>query len=368
VVEAAGTGRRVAECIHRFLRSEPRVKEEAGPDLPGVDKQAVLGRQEQYTASPTGCRTKLPVEERQSGFNEVELGFDEKNARQIAARCIDCGGCCECHQCIGACPADAIDFGMRDESRTLEVGSVVVSTGFDLFDPLGKVQYGFGRFPNVITAMQMDRQLSPTRPYNTVLRPSDGKMPDNIAYIMCTGSRDCQVNNPLCSRVCCMYSVKQAQLIMGALPLADVTIYFIDIRAFGKGFEEFYEQSKAMGVEFVKGKVARVEAADDGNLTLHYEDIAGGGKLATAEHDLVILSVGLLPNQDAMTLFSGGELASDAHHYVKEIDEDHSPARTSIEGVYVAGSAAAAMDIPDTILHSGAAAALAAAHVERVKR
>jgi heterodisulfide reductase subunit A len=368
VVEAIGTGTRAAECIHRFLRGKQRIPEEVGLNLPAVDKQTVLGRQDQYTPAPPGERSKLLVEERRGGFNEVELGFDEKTARENAARCIDCGGCCECHQCISACPADAIDFGMRDENQTLEVGSVVVSTGFDLFDPVGKVQYGYGRFPNVITAMQMDRLLSPTRPYNTVLRPGDGKMPDNIAYILCTGSRDCQVDNPLCSRVCCMYTIKQAQLLMGALPLADVTIYFIDVRAFGKGFEEFYQQSKAMGVEFVKGKVGRVEPADDGNLTLHYEDIAGGGKLAQTEHDLVVLSVGLLPNQDALALFAGGELASDAHHYVKEVDEDHSPARTSIEGVYVAGSAAAAMDIPDTILHSGAAAALAAAHVEKVKR
>jgi heterodisulfide reductase subunit A len=165
-----------------------------------------------------------------------------------------------------------------------------------------------------------------------------------------------------------MYTIKQAQLIMGALPVADITVYFIDIRAFGKGFEEFYQQAKAMGVEFVKGKVGRVEQGDDGNLILHYENIGGDGKVAQAEHDLVVLSVGLLPNHDAMSLFSGGDLEEDTHHYVKEIDEDHSPARTSIEGVYVAGSSAAAMDIPDTILHSGAAAALAAAHVERVKR
>ncbi len=368
VVEAIGTGTRAAECIDRFLRGEPQTPKERGLNLPGVDKQIAIGRQEQYTLAPAAERTKRPVEERRDGFAEVELGFDEKTARQNASRCIDCGGCCECHQCVSACPADAIDFGMRDEDQTLEVGSVVVSTGFDLFDPVGKVQYGYGRLPNVITAMQMDRLLSPTRPYNSVLRPSDGKIPDNIAYILCTGSRDCQIGNELCSRVCCMYSIKQAQLIMGALPIADVTIYYIDIRAFGKGFEEFYQQSGDMGVEFIKGKVGRVEPTDDGNMILHYEDIAGGGKLAQAEHDLVVLSVGMLPNQDALSLFSGGELAADAHHYVKEIDEDHSPARTSIEGVYVAGSSAAAMDIPDTILHSGAAAAQAAAYVERVKK
>jgi len=368
VVEAIGSGTSAAQSIHSFLRGKNRSSAEDIASLPAVDRQAVIERQSDYTPAPPAERSKRPAAQRVGDFSEVETGFNEKTARESAARCIDCGGCCQCLQCISACPADAIDFGMRDEQQTLEVGSVVVSTGFDLFDPVNKVQYGYDRFPNVITAMQMDRLLSPTRPYNTVLRPSDGKIPDNIAYILCTGSRDCQVDNPLCSRVCCMYSVKQAQLIMGALPLADVTIYFIDVRAFGKGFEEFYNQSKAMGVEFVKGKVGRVEAADDGNLNLHYEDIAGGGKLSRAEHDLVVLSVGLLPNQDALSLFSGGELTPDMHHYVKEIDEDHSPSRTSIEGVYVAGSSAAAMDIPDTILHSGAAAALAAAHVERVKK
>jgi NADPH-dependent glutamate synthase beta subunit-like oxidoreductase len=368
VVEAVHAGVRAAEYMMRYLRGEQLPGKPLEQPLVMVDKQDVLGRQKEYSKiMPIGSK-RLPAEERVRNFREVELPLTEDEARFSAGRCIDCGGCCECHQCVKACPAGAIDFGMRDQKQELEVGSVVVATGFDLFDPLGKVQYGYGRFPNVITAMQMDRLLSPTRPYNTVLRPSDGKIPDNIAYILCTGSRDCQVNNPLCSRVCCMYTVKQAQLIMGALPVADVKIYFIDIRAFGKGFEEFFQQGKDMGIEFVKGKVGRVEAADDGNVTLFYEDIANGGTLVQAEHDLVVLSVGLLPNQEAMSLFSGGQLAPDEHHYVKEVDEDHSPARTSIDGVYVAGAAGAAMDIPDTILHSGAAAALAAAHVERVKR
>jgi heterodisulfide reductase subunit A-like polyferredoxin len=368
VVEAIHGGVRAAEYMERYLRGEKLPGKPLDQLLPVVDKQDVLARQKGYRKLVPLARKELPVEQRVHDFREVELPLTEDEARASAGRCLDCGGCCECHQCVSACPADAIDFGMRDEKQVVEVGSVVVSTGFDLFDPVDKVQFGYRRLPNVITAMQMDRLLSPTRPYNTVLRPSDGKIPENIAYVLCTGSRDCQVDNPLCSRVCCMYSIKQAQLVMGALPLADVTLYYIDIRAFGKGFEEFYQQAKAMGVEFVKGKIARVEAADDGNVTLRYEDIASGGKVVQAEHDLVVLSVGLLPNHDALSLFSGGELAPDAHHYVKEVDEDHSPARTSIEGVYVAGSSSAAMDIPDTILHSGAAAALAGAYVERVKR
>jgi heterodisulfide reductase subunit A-like polyferredoxin len=367
VVEAVGAGVRAAEYIGRFLRAE-FPGEPIDKELPVVEKNDVLKRQKKYRELPPLDMKELPPEERVHDFREVALPLTEDEARYSAARCLDCGGCSECHQCVSACPADAIDFSMRDQQKELEVGSVVVATGFKLFQAGRKIQYGYDRFPNVITAMQMDRLLAPTRPYNTVLRPSDGRVPDNIAYILCTGSRDCQVDNELCSRVCCMYTVKQAELILGALPLADVTIYYIDVRAFGKEFEEFYQQAKAMGIYFVKGKVASVEETDGGNLVLHYEDIGGGGSVSQAEHDLVVLSVGLLPNRDALTLFSSGDLEADSHHYVREVDEDHNPTRTSIEGVYVVGSSAAAMDIPDTILHSGAASALAAAHVERVKR
>ena len=367
VVEAAHAGARAAEYMGRYLRGEQLPGKAPVQLLPVVDKKEVLERQKEYRNLPPSERKKLLPEERVSDFREVELPLTEEEARYSASRCIDCGGCAECGQCVSACPADAIVMSKRDEHQKLEVGSVVISTGFELFDATRKVQYGYGRSPNVITAMQMDRLLSPTRPYNTVLRPSDGKIPDNIAYVLCTGSRDCKVGNELCSRVCCMYSIKQAQLIMGALPLADVTIYYIDIRAFGKEFEEFYQQAKQMGTYFVKGKVARVDPTENGNLIVRYENIGGGGKVEETEHDLVVLSVGMLPNQEALSLLSSGELEEDSHHYVKEVDEDHSPARTSIEGVYAAGSTSAVLDIPDTILHSGAAAALAAAHVERVR-
>lgn len=298
---------------------------------------------------------------------EIETRFTIEDSRYSANRCLDCGGCSECHRCVGVCEAEAINLEMRDEEKVLDVGSVIIATGLRLFDPSDKILYGYGRFPNVITAMQMERLLSPTRPYNAVLRPSDGKVPDNIAYILCTGSRDCQVDNPLCSRVCCMYSAKQAQLLMGAVPLADITIYYIDIRAFGKGFEEFYQQAKAMGVYFVKGKVARVDSAENGNLLLHHEDIANTGKMIKAEHDLVVLSVGLESNAEALDLFKGGQLEADEYSYVKEIDEDMNPGRTSIDGVFAVGSASAVMDIPDTILHAGAGVAQAAAYVKRIR-
>ncbi len=369
IVGALAQGKRAAHYIARYLRGEDLGEDAFDVRLPMVDKAEVLARQQTYTTLPALGRKERPPEARVGDFEETEIPLSESEARESARRCLDCGGCSECHQCISACPAEAIDLTGGGGEEEIEAGSVVMATGYRLFDPVDKVQYGYGRHPNVITAMQMDRLLAPTRPFNTVLRPSDGKVPDNIAYILCTGSRDCQVNNELCSRVCCMYTIKQAQLVMGALPLADITIYSIDIRAFGKGFEEFYQQAKAMGVYFINGsRVAKVEPGENGNLIVHYENVAGDGKVTKAEHDLVVLSVGLLPNLEALSLFSGDGLEADAHNYVREVDEDHSPGRTSIEGVYVAGSAAAAMDIPDTIVHAGAAAALAAAHVEKVKR
>jgi heterodisulfide reductase subunit A len=182
---------------------------------------------------------------------------------------------------------------------------------------------------------------------------------------MCTGSRDQTVGNPLCSRFCCMYSIKQNQLIMGALPLADVTVHYMDIRAAGKRYDEFYEQAKSMGATYVKGRVAKITEKDDGNLVLHYEDIEHGGALVQAEYDLVVLAVGVQPNSDAQALFPEGDLSLDEFRYVAEVDEDVSPGLTSIPGVFVAGAASGAKDIADSIVHAGATAAQVAAHLER---
>jgi heterodisulfide reductase subunit A len=250
---------------------------------------------------------------------------------------------------------------MRAEETTVRVRSALLATGFELFDPRRKPLYGYERFANVITSMQMDRLLAPTRPYNSLLRPSDGKAPSNIAYVMCTGSRDCTVDNRLCSRVCCMYSIKQAQ------PLADVTIYYIDIRAFGKGYEEFYKQAEGMGVHFVKGRVGKIDETTDGDLELRYEDIAGGEGQQVARHDLVVLSVGLTANPQAFGIVKGANVEADAFNYVRELDEDLEPGRTTQQGVFVAGTAAGIRDIPDTIVHASAAASQVAAYLRTVK-
>ena len=221
----------------------------------------------------------------------------EEQALDSAARCLDCGVCSECQECVRVCPPSCIHLDAKGEEFEAEVGAVIVATGYTLFPADLKPQYGYGKYKNVITGMQMDRLLAPTRPYNAVVRPGDGKVPDNIAYILCTGSRDQTVGNPLCSRICCMYSIKQNQLIMGALPLADVTVYYMDVRAVGKGYDEFYEQAKAMGANFVKGRVAEVTEKQGGNLVLRYEDIENG-TISEAEHDLVVLAVGVRPERD----------------------------------------------------------------------
>jgi len=299
-----------------------------------------------------------------AGRKAAFIPFDLVSPR-IAA--IDIDNCLRCGACETVCPADAIDFTQEVKEYDLEVKSVIIATGFELFQPDQKKEYGFGKFKNVIHSMQMDRLLAPTRPYNYVLRPLDGKRPDNIAYVLCAGSRDRSVNNPLCSQICCMYSIKQAQLLMGALPIADVTIYYIDIRAFGKGFDEFYEQAKGMGVEFIKGKIAKIDEKENGNLTLKYENIENGGCMAEADHDLVVLAVGALPNTEPASLFRNNALALNEYYYVKQTDELLSPAKTNIEGVFVAGAASGPMDIPDSILSAGAASSEAAAYIRCLK-
>ncbi len=334
--------------------------------------EAVILRKPRYVnvADCTGCQLceeACPV----SVSDQYQYGLVGRKAAYIPfsiasprAAAIDIENCTLCGACERVCPTKCIDFTQTEEEYLVKIKSVVIATGFNLFDPLKIPRYGFGKFKNVITSMQMERQLAPTRPYNTILRPGDGKMPDNIAYVLCTGSRDKTVGNPICSQICCMYSIKQAQLLMGALPMADITIYYLHIRAFGKGFNEFYAQAQDMGVEFVKGKVGKITENEDGNLILRYEDIEAG-VVKEAEHDMVVLSVGVLPNQEISGSFGNKSLALDPFNFISQPDILANPAKTSIEGVFVAGTASGPMDIPDSILSGGAASAETTSYLRR---
>ena len=313
------------------------------------------------------CEEACPV----SVTDEFQYGLVGRKAAYIPfciasprVAAIDIENCTLCGACERVCPPRCIDFTQTEEEFLVKVKSIVVATGFKLFDPLKMPRYGYDKFKNVTTAMHMERQLSPTRPFNAVLRPGDGKLPDNIAYVLCTGSRDKSVGNPICSQVCCMYSIKQAQLLLGTLPMADVTIYYLHIRAFGKGFNEFYAQAQDMGVEFIKGKIGKITEKENGNLILRYEDIENG-KVTEAEHDMVVLSVGVLPNQGISDAFENEKLQLDPFQYINQSDILASPAKTSIEGVFVAGTASGPMDIPDSILSGGAASAETTSYLRR---
>jgi heterodisulfide reductase subunit A len=364
ITRAIGAGRRAAHMVDRWINHEPLDGFTALDDrLPVIDHETVLARQARYGHRDpvTGEVVLLP---NPTDFSEIEIPLTEDQARAGAGSCMDCGVCSECQECVSACPAFAIRMDQKDKISDFQVGAVVVSTGHKLFAADLKPEYGFGQFPNVITGMQMDRLLAPTRPFNGVLRPGDGKVPERIGYISCTGSRDKTVGNPLCSKFCCMYSIKQNQLIMGALPLADVSMHYIDMRAAGKRYEEFYVQAQDMGAVYIKGRVSKITEEPNGDLLVRYEDIENGGTIVEASYDLVVLAVGIQPNREVDKLFAGTPLGLDEYYYVAEPSAELNPGETNIPGVFVAGTASGAKDIVDTILHAGAAVAQVAAHLE----
>ena len=365
VAGAVGHAKRAAFFLDQHLMSQskggqPAAGFEASPGLRFKQASKAKGG---ITTEPSGGPALDPVS-RTRDNGEILSTLDEEGVVQAASRCLDCGVCCECYQCVEACPAGAVDFYMKSEELHVRAGAVVVATGFGLFDPAAKPLLGYSRAPNVITAMQMDRLLAPTRPYNGVLRPSDGKIPGNIAIVLCAGSRDQTGGTTWCSRICCMYSIKQAQLIMGALPIADVTIYYIDIRAFGKGYEEFFRQAQGMGVNFVKGKVARIEETKNQDLFVYYEDMGRKGGRKRARHDLVVLAVGAMANPSLAKAFGGEVQLLGPQDYFKEVDSALEPGATSVPGVFVAGSASGPRDIPDCVVHAGACAAQVASYLK----
>jgi heterodisulfide reductase subunit A len=267
--------------------------------------------------------------------------------------------------CARACPTDCIDFTQQAEMVRVEAGSIIIATGLRL-TPIGaKKQYGGGVYRNVISALAMERLQSSNGPFGHVLRPSDGKVPRSVAYVQCAGSRDKSIGVPYCSRVCCMYALKQGLLLKQHHKETEVTIYHMDIRAFGKGYEQFYRRTVNEGVKVVKAKVAKISETDDQDLSLRVELIDEGGRVADRRHDLVVLSLGLLPGWKPD---GSAPVGVDEDGFLQIREMITRPANSPVEGIFVAGVATGPKDIPDAIVEAGAAAMEAAMYLDRTRQ
>ncbi len=272
--------------------------------------------------------------------------------------------CIRCGACARACPKDCIDFLQQPAPVEIKAKAVILATGYETTPMTAKKQYGMGALPNVISPMAAERLLAPHGPYGRVLRPSDGMVPGSIAYVQCAGSRDKSIGVPYCSRVCCMYAIKQAILLSGSLPIADITIYYMDIRAFGKGYEQFYNNARAMGINFVKAKVAKITEDEKHNPILRIERQEGTSAPEEVKHELVVLSQGLRPGDDVSRYGLGAELND--FGFVKLSDETVSSAVTAGAGVFAAGVVKGPRDIPDSVVDAGSAAMEAISYIRKL--
>ncbi len=298
------------------------------------------------------CDTEYPddFEQGLGAVRAISVAFTNAIPQKAV---LDADYCLACGLCLRACPTDAIEFDQQPRQETIHADVVIVASGFQLNALTIKPQYSAAQNQNVISPLTLERLLAPHGPYGRVLRPSDGKIPESIAFVQCAGSRDQSIGVPYCSRVCCMYAIKQAMLLSGSLPTADITIYYMDIRAFGKGYEQFYQNAKAMGINFVRGKVSKIDSVDKDDLLVHVEYTEEPQDcVRKPRHDMVVLAQGMIPQWNP-TSFSPVQIGSDG--FVATPDSV-SPCTTNVPGIFVAGAAAGPKDIVDSIAEAGAAA------------
>ncbi|UCH57614.1 MAG: CoB--CoM heterodisulfide reductase iron-sulfur subunit A family protein, partial [Candidatus Bathyarchaeota archaeon] len=307
------------------------------------------------------CAQKCPV----SAIDEYNEGFSERRSIYIRfpqampltyaidrERCIGCGICSE------VCKPRAVRFDDEDTELARSVGSIILAPGFESFDANILGEYGYGRFPNVVSSIEFERILSATGPYGgTVLRPSDGRLPRRVAFIQCVGSRDERVENPYCSSVCCMYAIKEAVIAKEHSPGLEPTIFFMDIRAFGKEFDDYYARAEEEhGVRFIRCRVSHVdEEPETHDLLVTYDE---DDVVHREMFDMVVLSVGMKPPADAKRLSEILGIELNHHGFCKT--GAFSPIETSRPGVYVCGAFVSPKDIPDSVAQASGAAAKAA--------
>lgn len=311
------------------------------------------------------CPSKVPA--------EYELGLMNRKAIYVAYAqavpmkyAIDPDHCLyltkgRCGVCAKVCPADAIDYEMKETIEKVNVGAVVLSPGFELFDSSLKTEYGYKRHKNVMSSLEFERVLSATGPYQGhVLRPSDREAPKKVAFIQCVGSRDEKVGNPYCSSVCCMYALKQAIIAGEHSPDLKTTIFFMDVRAVGKEFQDYANRAEGeYGIRMQRGsRVASVEEIENNNLLLRY---SVGTEICAEEFDLVVLSAGFKPPAQAKVL--ADRLGFELNEYGFCKTSIYNPLETSRKGIYVTGAFSAPKDVPTTVAEASGAAAKAGSHI-----
>ncbi|RLC57224.1 MAG: disulfide reductase [Candidatus Cloacimonadota bacterium] len=306
------------------------------------------------------CREVCPV----SQPNYWEQGIMNREAIYIPAPhaipykyLIDAETCLHfvdgsCNKCAEVCPQNVIDFGQKAEELNIAVDAVVVATGFDIFDAKRKPVFGYGKYENVVTSLEMERIVD-----HIVEKDPPRKVGKRVAFVQCVGSRDKQIGNEYCSRVCCMYSIKLASLLKQAKPEIDIYIFYTDIRAFGKGYEEYYKRSQEMGIKFIRGKPSHfTEVKETKQVILTVEDTLSRDIIET-EFDLVVLANGLELSKSSDIVADSLKLAKSDDGFFKEAHPKYKPVDTLVEGVFLSGTAQGPKDIPDTVAQASAAAA-----------
>jgi len=363
VIEAIAAGNRAAESIDRYLN---------GMDLAAGRTQAVpqdsiappRASYDHVVRQKAAVPPEQEVSERRRNFSEVTGPLDTALAQKEAERCLNCGGCAECLECVRACTAEAINHAMQPETLQVQVGAVVLVPGFVPYDPTGLEYYGYGRLPNVVTSMEFERILSASGPFGGHLQgPADGRELRKIAWIQCVGSRNCRIGHGYCSSVCCMYAIKEAVIAKehSHVPL-DTTIFFMDMRTFGKDFEKYYDRARdEQGVRFVRSRIFEVTKSlnEEGRLAIRYAD--EDGRAAYEDHDMVVLSVGLDVSPDVVRMAE--RLDIDLNSYRFGEPDEFTPVSSNRSGVYLAGAFAGPRDIPETVMQASAAAGAAGAQL-----
>ena len=374
VIEAVAAGHKAVEAIQRFIDKEElsRYEEEvAVQEPPGRSWQEIP----EDIAPQARVRSRhRDIQESIGSFEEVDLNFSEAEAQKESQRCLNCGICSECMECVKVCEPNAIDHTMKPEEIEVKVGSIILATGYDTFDPSRIKQYGYGTYPNVFTSLEFERLSNATGPTGgkILIRDEKGeftRLPESVAILHCVGSRDVNYHE-YCSRVCCMYALKYAHLIKEKVG-HDTKIYdfYIDQRCFGKGYEEFYRRCQEEGTNFIRGKVAEItDQANDpkeaGKLIAIAEDTLLGAKLRLPV-DMVILCVAMEARQNAVEVgrIFGVNLGADG--FFLEEHPKLGPLNTATDGVFLAGTCQSPKDIPDAVAQASGAAAKALSLVTR---